>query len=129
MFRGLHPALLSVRKVPSCLTPLWPMVTSPGNLWTMATWAPCLCVKICAVNHTRATWHLWRENAVSLSTATIRLSVCGCRLKTTSTCCNFPSSLVPTVFRTAVSLLKTHAPHYSRDFTHLLVVIRLIRIE
>lgn len=115
MFLGRRPAYLSVRKVPSCSTLLWPVVTSPGDLWTMETWAPCPCVKICAVNHTNATWRLWRENAVSLFTATVRRSVCGCRPKTTSTCCNFLTSLVLTVFQSAVSHHKSHAPHYSRN--------------
>ena len=111
MFRGLHPVFQSARKVPLCSTPRWPMVISRGNLWTMETWEPCRCVKICVVNHTRATLRLWREDAVSLSTVTARRSVCGCQPKTTSTCCNFPTSQVPTVFRTAVSCLKTLAVH------------------
>lgn len=102
MFLGPHQAL-SARKVLLCSTLLWPMVTSPGNLWTMETWVPCPCVKICAVNHTNATWHLWRENVVSLFTATARRSVCGCRPKTTNTCYSFLISLVPTVFQSAVS--------------------------
>lgn len=112
MLCGHDPAPPSARKVPSCSTSLWPMVTSPGNLWTMGTWAPCPFVKICAVNHTSVTRHLWRENVVSLFIVTTRFSVCGCRPKTTNICCNFRTLIVSTVFQTAVSRLKSHARHY-----------------
>ena len=103
MFLGPCMTQLGARKVQSSSTLRWPMAISLGNLWTTETWAPCLCVKICAVNHPSATWRLWRENVVSLFTVTARHSVCGCQPNTTNTCCNFLTSLMLTVFQSAVS--------------------------
>lgn len=100
---NLDPIFASVNTVLLCLTLPLLMVTSPGHLWIMGTWALCSLVKTCAVININAMWRLWRENVASLCIVTARLNASGCRPKITSSFCSFLTSLVSVVYRTVVS--------------------------
>ena len=105
MLSGLELVSTHVKTAPLFSTLLSQMVISLGSSWIMETWVSCRRARLYAVDRTRVTWHLWRENVVFQSVVIARSSASGFRQKTTSSFCSFHTYLVSAVFQTRVSVL------------------------
>lgn len=124
MLSGLELVSTHVKTAPLFSTLLSQMVISLGSSWIMETWVSCRRARLYAVDRTRVTWHLWRENVVFQSVVIARSSASGCRQKATSSFCSFLTYLVSAVFQTRVSLsiVVLVVKHLNTTPRHLIVV-------